>query len=91
MDLKKKEGKESLTSSSTTRKRILKEIKEMNEKRNENYFAEPIENDIFTWHFTIRGPKGSDFENGIYHGILSLPFDYPLKPPTLYFLNVSLI
>lgn len=43
----------------------------------------------FEWHFTVRGPADSDFEGGIYHGRISLPPEYPLKPPSIMLLTVS--
>lgn len=49
------------------------------------YHAHPLEDDIFQWHFTIRGPTETAFENGIYHGRIHLPNDYPLAPPAIYF------
>ena len=49
------------------------------------------QDDIFEWHFTIKGPEGSDFESGVYHGRLTLPTDWPYKPPDVYFLTVSLL
>ena len=33
-----------------------------------SYAAAPLEGNMFEWHFTIRGPAGSDFEGGVYHG-----------------------
>ena len=53
----------------------------------DDFYAEPLTNDIRIWHFTFIGVKGSDYENGIYHGILELDVDYPLKPPNIYFMN----
>jgi ubiquitin-conjugating enzyme E2 J1 len=44
-------------------------------------------NDLRSWHFTIRGAVGSEFENGLYHGKIDLPSEYPLKPPNIYFLT----
>jgi ubiquitin-conjugating enzyme E2 J1 len=40
---------------------------------------------MFTWHFTILGPESTDFHEGIYHGQIVLPFEYPFKPPDIYF------
>uniref|UniRef100_A0A1I8F893 UBIQUITIN_CONJUGAT_2 domain-containing protein n=1 Tax=Macrostomum lignano TaxID=282301 RepID=A0A1I8F893_9PLAT len=34
----------------------------------ELYYAQPLEDNLFEWHFTIRGPVDSDFEGGVYHG-----------------------
>ena len=54
---------------------------------NPRFSAGPVDNDLFNWHFTIRGPKDSDFEKGIYHGKIIFPVEYPFKPPDLYFLT----
>jgi ubiquitin-conjugating enzyme E2 J1 len=53
------------------------------------FYAEPLENEPFLWHFTIRGPNKTDFENGFYHGSITLPSTYPFKPPYIIFLTPS--
>ena len=35
----------------------------------------------------IKGPKGSPFEGGMYHGKLRFPPEYPFKPPAIYMLT----
>lgn len=52
------------------------------------YFAQPVDENLFEWHFTVRGPADSDFEGGIYHGRIILPPEYPLKPPSIMLLTV---
>ena len=52
-------------------------------------FDSHIQDNLFEWHFTIRGPSGTDFEGGIYHGRIVLPPEYPLKPPSIILLTVS--
>jgi ubiquitin-conjugating enzyme E2 J1 len=47
------------------------------------YHAHPLEENLFEWHFTIRGPPGTDFEGGMYHGRILLPPEYPMKPPSV--------
>lgn len=37
----------------------------------------------FEWHFTVRGPPDTAFEGGYYHGRLSFPSEYPMKPPSI--------
>ncbi len=68
--------------------RLRKEYELICKNQSENYTAYPIKDDLFTWHFTIRGPDGSEFEGGLYHGVIKLPTSYPLKPPNIMFLNV---
>ena len=41
----------------------------------------PLDNNLWTWHFTVTGIPGSPYSNGVYHGRLVLPVDYPATPP----------
>ncbi|ORX47129.1 UBC-like protein [Piromyces finnis] len=68
-------------------KRLMKEYAELQSSPNFQYSAAPLEDNIFDWHFTIRGPQDSEFENGIYHGRIVLLPQYPYKPPSIYFLT----
>jgi len=68
-------------------KRILREVKEMQVEPSNQYTAAPLEDNIFEWHFTIRGPHGTEFEGGLYHGRIILPPEYPFKPPNIVLLN----
>ncbi len=70
-------------------KRILQEVKELQEDDSTDYAAEALEHDIFEWHFAIRGPPDSDFAGGIYHGRILLPPEYPFKPPDFMMLSPS--
>ncbi|KAL4492448.1 hypothetical protein ABPG72_005583 [Tetrahymena utriculariae] len=68
---------------------MMKEIEHLSKNPSEDYTAAPLSNDLYTWHFTIRGPTETEFEEGIYHGKIIFPFNYPLEPPDIYFLNKS--
>ena len=70
-----------------TLRRIRTEMREILEDRNPCYTASPLSDDIFEWHFTIRGPPDSAFEGGVYHGRIILPPEYPKKPPNIVFLT----
>ena len=74
---------------STSLRRIRADLREltMDKNSNDRYTAAPLEHDMFEWHFTIRGPVTTDYENGIYHGRILLPPDYPYKPPHIVFLT----
>lgn len=48
------------------------------------------QDNIFEWHFAIRGPSDSEFEGGIYHGRIQLPPEYPFKPPAFVLLTVRI-
>ncbi|KAF6774734.1 hypothetical protein AHF37_06308 [Paragonimus kellicotti] len=41
-------------------KRLLKEAQELSEPT-ELYHAQPLEDNLFEWHFTIRGPEDTEF------------------------------
>ncbi|KAI9486657.1 MAG: ubiquitin-conjugating enzyme/RWD-like protein [Benjaminiella poitrasii] len=70
-------------------KRIMQEAKELANDSNYEYSAFPLEENIFEWHFTVRGPKDTDFEEGRYHGRILLPTEYPFKPPEIIFLTAN--
>lgn len=53
-----------------------------------DFRATPLDDDIFEWHFTIRGPPDTDFAEGVYHGRIILPAEYPMKPPSIILLTV---
>nr|CAB3267443.1 ubiquitin-conjugating enzyme E2 J1-like [Phallusia mammillata] len=67
-------------------KRLMKEAREMREATSE-YSAKPLDDNLFEWHFTFRGPADSDFDGGYYHGRIILPPEYPMKPPSILLLT----
>ena len=68
-------------------KRIQKEFQNMINDPSDDFYANPIKDDMFCWHFTIRGPPDTEFEGGLYHGIIKLPMSYPNRPPSIMFLT----
>lgn len=74
-------------SKSPSLRRIQADIRELSLDPSDQYFAAPLENDMFEWHFTIKGADGTDFEGGVYHGRILLPAEYPFKPPNIVFLT----
>ncbi|KAK9724194.1 hypothetical protein RND81_05G054700 [Saponaria officinalis] len=68
-------------------KRILQEVKEMQNHPSDDFISLPLEENIFEWQFAIRGPNDTEFEGGIYHGRIQLPVEYPLKPPSFLLLT----
>lgn len=72
-------------------KRLLREAKQMSEQyeKDGDVQAAPLGDgdNLFDWHFTIRGPSDSPFEDGIYHGRLLFPPQYPMKPPEIFLLT----
>ena len=68
-------------------KRLMKEAAELKDPT-DHYHAQPLEDNLFEWHFTVRGPPDSDFDGGVYHGRIVLPPEYPMKPPSIILLTV---
>lgn len=68
-------------------KRLMREAVELKDPT-PMYHAQPIEDNLFEWHFTILAPQGTDFEGGRYHGRIILPTEYPMKPPSIILLTV---
>jgi ubiquitin-conjugating enzyme E2 J2 len=68
-------------------KRLNKEIM-MYQKENfkfPNLILKPKEDNILIWYFIIYDLKETPFENGFYFGKITLPNEYPLKPPNFIF------
>lgn len=79
-------------------KRIMSEMKEMSSQENIEFSAAPtevrrshvfdmVQDNLFEWHFTLRGPQDTVFEKGMYHGKIILPSEYPFKAPHVIFLT----
>jgi len=67
-------------------KRLMREAAELSSPTGE-YYAAPLEENLFEWHFTVRGPEGSEFQEGVYHGRIIVPTEYPMKPPDIILLT----
>lgn len=79
---------------SPTIRRLLKETAELSSQSsnpNPAFYAAPVsEADLHEWHFTLLGPPSpSPYAGGMYHGRITLPATYPLKPPNFRFLTPS--
>lgn len=77
----------SLNKNNSAVKRIMQEAKELANDPSTDYSAAPLEDDIFEWHCTLRGPAGTDFEGGLYHFRILLPAEYPFRPPSIMMLT----
>lgn len=49
----------------------------------------PMGRNLFRWHFSVQGAPNSVYEEGIYHGRVVLPVDYPASPPRVQMLTPS--
>ncbi|KPA73358.1 putative ubiquitin-conjugating enzyme [Leptomonas pyrrhocoris] len=76
-------------------KRLSNEYRQLQkpENRVSDYYVAPLEENIFEWHFTLRGPAGDDnslpYKDGLYHGALIFSRSYPLEPPDVMFFTRS--
>ncbi|KAI8475406.1 MAG: ubiquitin-conjugating enzyme/RWD-like protein [Monoraphidium minutum] len=79
-------------------RRIMQEIKELQDTESTDFIAEAMEDDIFEFAFVVRGPPDTEFERpgrgacgggGLYHGRILLPAEYPFKPPSFLMLTPS--
>ncbi|PPQ89116.1 hypothetical protein CVT25_006488 [Psilocybe cyanescens] len=68
-------------------KRIMQEARELANDPCTDYSAGPLEDDIFEWHCTLRGPAGTEFDGGLYHFRILLPAEYPFRPPSIMILT----
>ncbi len=65
--------------------RIPKEYEKLQKDPIENVILEMNQANIYEWSFVIFGPKDSPYEGGSYQGILTIPKEYPMKPPQVKF------
>ena len=68
-------------------KRINRELKNITKDLSENINAWPINNDLLNWEATIIGPSDTPYADGIFFLKITLPNDYPFKPPEVNFLS----
>ncbi|PWY63603.1 ubiquitin conjugating enzyme [Aspergillus eucalypticola CBS 122712] len=76
---------------SPSTRRLLKESTDLQTNPSPYFHAAPVsDNNLFDWHFTLLGPPPpSPYAGGIYHGRITLPPTYPLRPPSFRFLTPS--
>ncbi|PYI01383.1 ubiquitin conjugating enzyme [Aspergillus sclerotiicarbonarius CBS 121057] len=69
-----------------SQKRIAKELAELVESPPEGIVVKLAdESNLYTWNVYMDGPEGSPYYNGKFILNLSLPTEYPFKPPTVSF------
>ncbi|XP_034216493.1 ubiquitin-conjugating enzyme E2 32-like isoform X2 [Prunus dulcis] len=66
---------------------IQTELEEMQSNPSADFKCLALESNPRDWQFAIRGPNGTEFEGGIYHGQIKIPEEYPDKPPILTLLT----
>mmetsp|Transcript_16803 Transcript_16803/g.25883 ORF Transcript_16803/g.25883 Transcript_16803/m.25883 type:complete len:114 (-) Transcript_16803:285-626(-) len=70
--------------------RIIKELKELqdgvrNAKGEQVVEAKTVGDDLRHWKGKIFGPKDTPYEGGIFYVDITIPSEYPFKPPKMKF------
>ena len=81
-------GKQPVNRNSASIKRLMQEARELASPP-PGITAAPLPDNLFDWHFTMRGPPDTAFAAGVYHGRLLMPHDYPFAPPSFMFFTPS--
>ncbi|KAL7929673.1 ubiquitin-conjugating enzyme/RWD-like protein [Trichoderma chlorosporum] len=69
-------------------KRISKEFAELSRTTPEGFFvALPSDDSVHTWHVTLQPPPSTTFYPGRFGIVLTLPAEYPFKPPVVKFVT----
>ncbi|BAM41257.1 ubiquitin carrier protein [Theileria orientalis strain Shintoku] len=68
-------------------KRLMLDLRKLQEDLPESICASPVDSDIFRWQAVILGPDNTEWEGGIFSLSLNFPDDYPNKPPRVKFLT----
>jgi ubiquitin-conjugating enzyme E2 D/E len=66
-------------------KRLNKELAELTNNSIPNISAGPLNNNMFEWEAIILGPVDTPYEGGIFKLSISIPTNYPFKPPIVIF------
>lgn len=66
-------------------KRLEKELLDMKKDDIPNLSAGPVDNNLFEWRAMILGPIATPYEGGIFNLNISIPSNYPFKPPIVIF------
>ncbi|KAJ5347697.1 hypothetical protein MYU51_009657 [Penicillium brevicompactum] len=75
---------------SPSTRRLLKESTDLHKNPSPYFSAAPTsDSNLHDWHFTLAGPPSSPYSKGLYHGRITFPATYPLRPPSFRFLTPS--
>jgi len=69
----------------SAQKRITREYAEIQASPFEGIHIQPVDRDLFKWIVELFGPKDSPYAGGTFKLLLTLPPNYPFKPPVLSF------
>ncbi len=66
-------------------KRLNKELSDMQKNDISNLSAGPINDNLYEWEAVILGPVETPYEGGVFYLSISIPSNYPFKPPIVIF------
>ena len=66
-------------------KRLQKELIDIQKDDTPNLSAGPVNNNLFEWEAVILGPIATPYEGGVFNLNISIPSNYPFKPPIVIF------
>lgn len=74
-----------------TKRRLINDISNLykNPLNDQGIFYIHDDKDILKGYSMIIGPKDTPYENGFYFFEFSFPYDYPVNPPVVKFLNLD--
>ena len=75
-------------STRSVNKRLLKEYRRLLRSSPPGIEAHPLESNILEWHFVLRCSQ-APYAGGEYHGTLTFPKEYPMRPPRFKVLTPS--
>ena len=70
-------------------KRLRKDYSDIQKNPPLGIRAAPQEDNILIWNYVLEGAKGTAYEGGWYHGQLTFPKEYPMKPPSIMMITPS--
>lgn len=78
-------GPSAAASTTDSRKRLMRDLKVMQQSCPEGISAHPYKNDLMHWKGVIFGPEHTQWEGGIFKLELTFTTEYPMAPPHVKF------
>lgn len=73
--------------STESRKRLIRDFKQLQTDPPSGIFGSPDENNLLLWNVIICGPSDTIWEGGTFKLVLEFPNEYPSKPPEVKFVS----
>ena len=73
--------------STPSRRRLVRDLKRLQQDAPHGVIATPKDNNIMLWNALIFGPDDTPFENGTFKLVMEFSVEYPNKPPKVKWLS----